>query len=69
MAKLSPLLSGHGYEISQKKIQEELKNDGLIWQAFPIGLSILILFFILQKSGILNFSVDGDITLTTSFII
>ncbi|MFA6079937.1 MAG: sulfite exporter TauE/SafE family protein [Candidatus Gracilibacteria bacterium] len=69
MARLSPLLSEHGYELSQEKQEESSENNGLIWQALPIGLVILALFFALQKSGILNFSVNGSITPTTSFII
>lgn len=65
--KIAPLLREHGYVISEKEIQEE--SDGLIWQALPIGIIILILFIVLQKSGILNFSVNGGITPTTSFIL
>ena len=69
MAKIAPLLFERGYEISQEKQEENSENDGLIWQALPLGLIILTLFFALQKSGILNFSVNGSITPTTSFII
>lgn len=65
--KIAPLLQEHGYTISEKEIQEE--GDGLIWQALPIGIFVLVLFIVLQKSGILNFSVDGSITPTTSFIL
>ncbi len=65
--KIVPLLREHGYTISEKETQEE--SDGLIWQALPIGIVILTLFMVLQKSGILNFSVNGGITPTTSFIL
>ncbi len=50
-------------------IIEEKKKDDLIWKAIPIGLVFLILFFILQKSGILNLGIGGKTTPTTSFII
>jgi len=66
---LSPLLKEHGYTISEEKQDEIAENDGLIWQALPLGLVILMFFFILQKSGILNFSVNGNITPTTSFLV
>lgn len=67
ISTIAPLLREHGYTISDKKTEDE--NDGLIWQALPIGIIILILFIVLQKSGILNFSIDGSITPTTSFIL
>lgn len=57
------------YVFSVEKIVEEKKNDNVIWKAIPIGLGFLILFFILQKSGILNLGIGGEITPTTSFII
>lgn len=42
---------------------------GVIWKAIPIGLVFLIFFFLLQKSGILNFGIGGKATPVTSFII
>jgi uncharacterized integral membrane protein len=65
--KIAPLLQEQGYTISENEIEEE--NRGIIWQALPIGIIILLLFIALQKSGILNFSIDGSITPTTSFIL
>lgn len=41
----------------------------MIWQAIPIGLIFLGIFFILQKSGILNFGIGGGVTPVTSFMI
>lgn len=59
----------NGYTLSVEKKTQEKENDDVIWKAIPIGLVFLILFFILQKSGILNFGIDGQTTPTTSFII
>lgn len=67
IATLTPLLKEHGYTLSEKEIKEE--NNGLIWQALPLGIIVLLLFVLLQKSWILNFSVDGSITPATSFIL
>lgn len=50
-----------------KTIQE--KKDDVIWQAIPIGLAFLILFFMLQKSGILNLGIGGKTTPAASFVI
>ena len=47
----------------------EAKSDGIIWRAIPIGIAFLVLFFILQKSGILNIGIGGVVTPVTSFII
>ena len=44
-------------------------KDDVIWQALPIGLLFLALFFMLQKSGILNLGIGGQTTPATSFII
>src|SRR3990167_7788714 len=71
--ELADILTGkiksHGYTLSVEKIVEEKKDDNTIWQAIPIGLVFLVLFFILQKSGILNLGLGGSTTPMTSFII
>src|SRR3989339_862 len=66
---LSNKIKPNGYTLSVEKIVEEKKDDNTIWQAIPIGLVFLILFFILQKSGILNLGLGGNTTPMTSFII
>ena len=66
---LSEKIKGNGYTLSVEKIKEEKNDNGVIWQALPIGLLFLALFFILQKSGILNFGIGGGVTPATSFII
>lgn len=64
---LSEKIETHGYKLSQEKMSDE--QNSVIWQAIPIGLVFLILFFLLQKSGILNFGIGGQVTPVTSFII
>src|SRR3990170_2094430 len=59
----------NGYTLSVEKINISNKKDDVIWKAIPIGLAFLILFFILQKSGILNLGLGSKTTPVTSFII
>ncbi len=66
---LTNKIQSHGYALSTEKIIPLKQNDGVIWKALPIGLAFLILFFILQKSGILNLGLGSKATPTTSFII
>ncbi len=64
-AKLKP----NGYSLSLEKTSKVRNNDGVIWQALPVGLALLALFFVIQKSGVLNFGLGGTVTPVTSFII
>ncbi len=66
---LNNKIKQNGYTLSQEKIITETVQDSLIWKALPIGLGFLLLFFILQKSGILNLGIGGETTPATSFII
>src|SRR3989344_6853873 len=72
---LTNKIKPNGYTLSAERLVKEKQNNnlpaqtGVLWQAIPIGLAFLILFFLLQKSGILNFSIGGKTTPTTSFII
>lgn len=66
---LNEKVKPNGYVFSIEKIIEEKKNDNTIWTAILIGLGFLVLFFILQKSGILNLGIGGETTPTTSFLI
>src|SRR3989344_9317580 len=66
---LTEKIKSHGYTLSVEKIIQENKQDDVIWKAIPIGLVFLVLFFMLQKSGILNFGIGGGTTPATSFII
>ena len=66
---LTSKIKPNGYTLSVEKIVQERNSDDVIWKAIPIGLVFLILFFILQKSGILNLGIGGATTPATSFII
>jgi sulfite exporter TauE/SafE/copper chaperone CopZ len=67
---LTEKIKQNGYTLSADgKLATEKINDDVIWKAVPIGLVFLLLFFLLQKSGILNFGLGGEITPITSFII
>ena len=66
---LTTKIKPNGYILSVEKFIQEKKSDDVIWKAIPIGLAFLILFFILQKSGILNLGIGGQTTPATSFII
>lgn len=66
---LTEKVKQNGYTLSVEKTIQEKKPDDVIWKAIPIGLVFLILFFILQKSGILNLGIGGKTTPATSFII
>ena len=66
---LTSKVKGSGYTLSVEKQIEVKENNDIIWKAIPIGLVFLILFFILQKSGILNLGIGGKTTPATSFII
>lgn len=67
---LTETIKHNGYTLSvEKVIQEEKPDDTVIWKAIPIGLIFLALFFILQKSDILNLGIGGETTPITSFMI
>lgn len=66
---LTQKVKGSGYVLSVEKQIREKENHDVLWKAIPVGLVFLILFFLLQKSGILNFGIGGETTPITSFII
>lgn len=66
---LTEKVKHNGYSFSVEKKFKEKKDNGVFFQALPIGLVFLALFFILQKSGILNFGIGGTATPITSFVI
>ncbi len=66
---LTEKIKHNGYSLSVEKKTKEKNGQGAIWQALPIGLGLLTLFFLLQKSGILNIGIGGQVTPVTSFII
>jgi sulfite exporter TauE/SafE/copper chaperone CopZ len=66
---LTEKIKANGYALSVEKKVKESQSGDVIWRALPIGLGFLILFFLLQKSGILNLGIGGQTTPVTSFII
>jgi uncharacterized protein len=66
---LTTNIKSNGYTLTVEKIIKEKSSNNVIWTAVPVGLLFLILFFLLQKSGILNLNLGGKTTPTTSFII
>lgn len=66
---LTDKIKSHGYTLSVEKITKKKENSDVIWKAVPIGLAFLALFFILQKSGVLNLGIGSKITPTASFIV
>ena len=66
---LNKKLQGNGYILSMEKQIEVSRANKVIWQALPIGLTLLTLFILLQKSGVLNLGIGGTVTPTTSFVI
>ncbi len=66
---LTEKIKHNGYVLSVEQKAPERGDGAVIWQALPVGLIFLALFFFLQKSGILNFGLGGQMTLVTSFII
>ncbi len=66
---LTSLIQANGYTLSVEKTATLKQGSDVIWQALPIGLGLLALFFLLQKSGILNLGIGGQVTPVTSFVI
>jgi cation transport ATPase len=66
---LTTKVQRNGYGLSVEKTSKEIENNNVILKALPIGLGFLALFFLLQKSGILNLGIGGQTTPVTSFII
>jgi cation transport ATPase len=67
--QLNAELQPHGYSIPSGKNSSQKMNQSIFWTALPIGIVFLILFFLLQKSGILSLGIGGKITPVTSFLI
>jgi len=68
---LNEKIKPNGYTLSIDNFNTPTteRYDDVIWKAIPMGLLFLTLFFLLQKSGILNFGIGGQTTPMTSFLI
>lgn len=66
--ELTAAVASHGYAVSVEAAVRSTSHNAL-WIALPIGLALLALFFLLQKSGLLNIGFGGSVTPLTSFAI
>lgn len=66
---LNTKIKPNGYTFSVEKQIHKQKSDDVIWKAIPIGLVFLVVFFLLQKSWVLNLGIGGTATPASSFII
>jgi copper chaperone CopZ len=66
---LTEKIKSNGYTLTTTGSAGEKKGDDIFWKALPIGLGILALFFLLQRSGILDLGIGGQTTPVTSFLI
>ncbi|MFA6177910.1 MAG: sulfite exporter TauE/SafE family protein [Candidatus Paceibacterota bacterium] len=63
------IANGYAISVDKKDLPAVVGDDNVFWKALPLGLAFVVLFFLLQKSGILNLSFGSSITPTTSFLI
>lgn len=66
---LTELLKECYYIVSLEKKSSKKESKKDFWKAVLIGLVFLVLFFIVQKSGILNFGLGGKMSPLTGFLI
>jgi sulfite exporter TauE/SafE/copper chaperone CopZ len=62
------VLKPHGYSLSLTE-QKKSKDFKTLWYAVPLGLIILVLFFWLQRSGIVTIGFAGELTPWTAVLI
>lgn len=67
-AMLNPLLEANKFTLSAERQKSERDFKSLI-MAIPIGLVGIALFFLLQKSGLINFGFEGGFTPWTALLI
>ncbi len=66
---LNEKIKPHKYMFSLEKTINFTEGADVIWQALPVGLGVLALFFFLQKSGVLNIGLSSGATITSSFLV
>lgn len=66
--KLNPLLKEHGYALSTESNVAQ-KDLTPFYTAVPLGLLVLFLFFLLQKSGVIYFGFEGGLTPWTALLV
>jgi sulfite exporter TauE/SafE/copper chaperone CopZ len=67
-AELSQLIAPHNYALSTEK-QYEAREYTTMLLALPVGAVILLLFYLLQRSGILNLGFTGGLTPITALMV
>lgn len=67
--RLTKKIQSNGYVVSVEKIVSKKNGHADVWRAVLIGIGFLILFFWLQKSGLLVIGLGSQVTPVTSFII
>lgn len=66
---LTEKIQARGYQLSVVAPVAERPDADILWQAVPLGLGVLAIFFWLQKSGVLDLGIGGPVTPVTSLII
>lgn len=66
---LTEKIKDKGYYLSTNKKEKISNNKNNTWKAILLGSVFLILFILLQKSGILNLGLGGNMNPFTSFLI
>jgi sulfite exporter TauE/SafE len=69
LRKINKSMEGKRYVFSLNKTLNTKNKSSDIWIALVIGVLFLVLFFALQKSGLLNFGIGKGATPVTSFLI
>ncbi|MCF7844121.1 sulfite exporter TauE/SafE family protein [Candidatus Gracilibacteria bacterium] len=67
--KLTEIIKPKRYVFSVEKIVETKEGNSDMLKAIPIGVTFLVLFIVLQKSGVLDFGIGGGVTPTTAVLI
>jgi sulfite exporter TauE/SafE/copper chaperone CopZ len=66
---LTERLNSNGYTVSINKYERGVQSNRVVWKSLPFGFGFLALFFLFQKSGVLNIGIGGRITPISSFVI
>ncbi len=68
-ARFNSELKTHGYTVSTEKQLPLKKETGELYKAVPLGIGVLVLFFMLQKSGILYMGLGSAVSPATAFVV
>lgn len=66
LQSLNAVLAAQKHQLSETRL--DLTQDDF-WTALPIGLLMILLFVLLQQSGLIQFNLGGAITPASSFVI